>query len=127
MKILAIIAGLLALAAPLWVDAAGATPRRVGVLLTGSSSDASQREIDALREGLQELGHVEGQTIALEYRWAERKVERFPDRILKGARPGDLPIEQATKFELTVDLKTARVLGLTIPPSVLVRADQVIE
>jgi putative tryptophan/tyrosine transport system substrate-binding protein len=116
---------------------AGAKERAEGVIATGESIFAVSRarlaEL-AARHKLPGIYHLRviveaGGLMAYQpvTTVEHRRAATYVDKILRGAKPADLPIEQATKFELIINLKTAKALGLTVPPTLLARADEVIE
>ena len=116
---------------------AGAKERAEGVLTTAESIFVAQRNRVVQLAAQHRLPGIypyrltvdAGGLIAYDSYTSDlqRRAAAYVDKILKGAKPGDLPVEQPTKFELIINLKTAKALGLTIPPSILSRADRVIE
>ena len=93
--------------------------RIVGLALKSRLPATYSRRVDVEAGGLMYYGADEAESY--------RRVATYVDRILKGAKPADLPVEQPKKFELVINLMTAKHIGVTIPPNVLARADRVIK
>ena len=88
---------------------------------------ATRHRLPTMAPGREFVASRESMAYGVSYPDNWRRAATYVDKILKGAKPADLPVEQPTKFELVINLKTAKALGLTIPPAVLARADEVIQ
>jgi hypothetical protein len=125
---------LLALSHPAAAQQTAGKVPRIGFLTNGSASDpAAALRFDAFRQGLGASATLKGKPSLSSTgmlrgdRNDYRRVAYYVDRILKGAKPADLPVQQATKFEFIINLKAAKQIGLTIPVEVLARANRVIK
>ncbi len=108
-----------------FLEAAEATGRKLGVRLLAEL--ALKHRLPTMFEPTENVVAGGLMSYAPDYLDLTRRAAVYIDKILKGARPAELPVEQASKYQLVINLKTAKALGLTIPPSLLQRADQVIE